>query len=61
MENNVGDAFQSVNSLWQFADLMVDYRAVDGDLSLGTVWIETPAARKARIEAGNRTKGEKAK
>src|SRR6266852_6721142 len=61
VENNVGDAFQSVNSFWQFTDLMIDYRAVDGDLSLGTVWIETPAARKARIEAEKKTQVEKDK
>jgi len=59
VENNVGDPFQSVNSTWLYRDLAVEYRAVDGDLSLGTVWIETPAAQKARIEAEKKKKDEK--
>ena len=49
VENNVGDEFQSKNASWEFTDLVVDYRGVDGDLSRGTVWIETPAAHKARL------------
>jgi len=54
VENNVGDPFPSVNSLWLYSDLAVDYRAVDGDLSLGTVWIETPLAHAERIKAGKK-------
>ncbi len=54
VENNVGDPFQSVNSLWLYSDLAVDYRAVDGDLSLGTVWIETPLAHAERIKTSKK-------
>ena len=55
VENNVGVGFQSQNALWEFADLSVDYQGVDGDLSVGTVWIETPAAWKTRLEAEKKT------
>lgn len=57
VENNVGDPFPSVNSFWLYRDLAVEYRAVDGDLSLGTVWIETPSARKTRAEAEKKKPG----
>lgn len=57
VENNVGVEFQSQNAFWQFTDLSVAYHGVDGDLSVGTVWIETPSAYKARIEMEKKTPG----
>jgi hypothetical protein len=51
VENNVGDEFESKNASWEFTDLVVDYKGVDGDLSRGTVWIETPATHKVRMSA----------
>jgi hypothetical protein len=54
VENNVGDEFQSKNAFWEFSDLVVDYRGVDGELSRGTVWIETPLAHAERIKASKK-------
>jgi hypothetical protein len=54
VENNVGNEFQSKNASWEFSNLVVDYRGVDGDLSRGTVWIETPLAHAERIKAGKK-------
>jgi hypothetical protein len=55
VENNVGVEFTSQNALWQFTNLSVEYRGVDGDLSIGTIWIETPAEHKRRIDAEKKT------
>ena len=60
VENNVGNEFQSKNAFWEFSDLVVDYRGVDGDLSRGTVWMETPLAHAERIKASKKAT-EKAK
>jgi hypothetical protein len=51
VENNVGVEFTSQNAQWQFTNLSVEYRGVDSELSVGTVWIETPAEHKKRSDA----------
>jgi mRNA degradation ribonuclease J1/J2 len=33
---------------------VVDYRGVDGELSRGTVWIETPLAHAERIKTSKK-------
>jgi hypothetical protein len=58
VENNVGVEFQSQNALWQFTDLTIDYRGVDDELSIGTVWIETPSARQGRIGSQKLSSGQ---
>jgi hypothetical protein len=58
VENNVGVEFQSTNALWLFTDLTVDYQGVDGELSVGTVWVETPSARQRRIPSAKTSEGQ---
>ena len=57
VENNVGVEFQSQNAQWQFTNLSIEYRGVDSELSVGTVWIETPAEHKKRMDAEKKAPG----